>query len=79
MQMELDSVKLPSISRSLPILIKPTTQNKTSEKEYDLLCNNFDPNKCSPPDEWSQRLLKRLAGEKTYNNSLRRYTTYRNK
>ena len=79
MQMELDTVKIPRISRSLPILIESTTPNTKFEKEYDLLCSNFDPNKCSPPDEWSQRLLKRLTGENNYNKSLRRPTTYRNK
>ena len=80
MQLEVDSVKLPSISLSLPILIKQTsTQNTNCVEEYDLICSNFDPNKCSPPDEWSQRLLKRLGNHNDYNNSLRRVTTYRNK
>lgn len=79
MQTEFDSVKLPSISRTLPILIIPSKTNNILENEYDLISSNFDPNKCSPPDEWSERLLKRLGGEKHYNNSFKRSTTYRSK
>ena len=79
MQVEFNSINLPNNSHSLPILIKSKNINKISEIEYDLICNNFDPNKCSPPDEWSERLLKRLGFEKHYNSSLRRASTYRSK
>jgi hypothetical protein len=28
--------------------------------EYNLTCNNFDPGKMSPPDQWKNRLEQRL-------------------
>jgi len=28
--------------------------------EYNLTCNNFDPGKMSPPDQWKNRLQQRL-------------------
>ena len=76
MQLECDSNKHSCNSRSLPMLIKPTSTKQTIFKEYGLVCNNFDPNKSSPPDEWSQRLLQRLG---THNNSFKYSSTYGNK
>ena len=69
-------IKTQSQTQSITSLNK----NKVEpDEEYDLLCSKFDPNKSSPPDEWSQRLLKRLGDRSYINNSLRRSSIYGNR
>lgn len=63
---------------SLPILINKKQAKGDSKEQYDIVCSNFDPNKfSSPPDEWQQRLLKRLGHD--YNSSFNLTLKYGNK
>ena len=41
----------------------PIPQKKSSnlDIEYCLKQNLFNPNKCSPPNSWNERLIQRLA------------------
>ena len=47
---------------SIPISIPKNNSysNLIQCEEYSLTCNNFNPNKMSPPDHWKERLQKRL-------------------
>ena len=53
---------LPSSRRySAPIPI-PQKTSAIADVEYCLKQNFFNPNKCSPPNSWNERLMQRLAG-----------------
>lgn len=55
-----------SISISIPIAIPTTPDNNSNYiDEYSLNCNNFNPNKMSPPDIWKNRLKQRLENYQT--------------
>ncbi|MEX0595988.1 MAG: hypothetical protein WD512_05750 [Candidatus Paceibacterota bacterium] len=47
-------------SRAIPIPIKKTIVSETYREEYGLKKNCFDPNKSSPPNSWTSRLLERI-------------------
>ncbi len=53
-----NSAKIRSVSK--PINICSKSKSTSCMQEYSILCNNFDPNKCSPPNKWNERLLYRL-------------------
>lgn len=59
------SISIP-ISKPIPIPKSQSTDNMILE-EYSLKCNNFNPSKMSPPDNWKIRLEQRL--KEHYNNS----------
>lgn len=70
--MDIDKNVLHELSRSIPIKIK-TYKNKEFLIEpvhscFDLKQNYFDPNKGSPPNGWTTRLLERIEkyGENNY-------------
>jgi hypothetical protein len=46
--------------RSNIIPISPSSPTKTSEKEYSLKENFFDPSKSSPPNEFLKKLQQRM-------------------
>ena len=48
-----------SISISIPISNKDNNYTNIVD-EYSLNCNNFNPNKMSPPDVWKNRLQYRV-------------------
>jgi len=52
-------------TRTKPIAI-PRSPNSNANfdfnnVEYCLKENHFNPNKCSPPNSWNERLMQRLA------------------
>jgi hypothetical protein len=64
------------VSRSIPIKIK-TYKNKEFDVESSYSCfglkqNFFDPNKGSPPDGWTIRLLERIEKYGEKNSSFKR-------
>ena len=52
------SISIP-ISKPIPIPKSQSIDNIILE-EYSLKCNNFNPSKMSPPDNWKVRLEQRL-------------------
>lgn len=55
----------PSIfEKTLPIKIKSV--NKALNEEYNLNQECFNPNKSSPPDSWSKRLMERIGNSYEY-------------
>tara|TARA_Y100000389_G_scaffold201299_1_gene243669 strand:- start:2193 stop:2444 length:252 start_codon:yes stop_codon:yes gene_type:complete len=64
-RIELDNTQtLAHIKRaiSIPIPIPKTNSYKDINlcEEYSLKCNNFNPSKMSPPDDWKDRLQLRI-------------------
>ena len=59
MNSEKQTPELPSI-KSIPI---NNYKHKKISNSYDLKLNTFDPNKCSPPNNWNARLYFRFYGE----------------
>ena len=53
------STKL-SISIPIPIPKTNSYNNVNLIEEYSLNCNNFNPSKMSPPDDWKCRLQQRI-------------------
>ncbi len=49
-----------TISIPIPIPKSNSYNNMNFVEEYSLNCNNFDPGKMSPPDDWKCRLHQRL-------------------
>lgn len=61
-----------TISRVIPIAIPIKKNQIVSEiykEQYGLKTNCFDPNKSSPPNSWTSRLLERIEiySDKTIN------------
>lgn len=53
---------------------KNNSNNKLFEKEEQTVhANIFDPSKSSPPNEWNQRLKKRIAQYNLTNSEPKRY------
>uniref|UniRef100_A0A6C0CQU1 Uncharacterized protein n=1 Tax=viral metagenome TaxID=1070528 RepID=A0A6C0CQU1_9ZZZZ len=52
--------------RSVPIAIPTKTYNQSDESEYCLNQNVFDPNKCSPPNSFNERLMQRFMNSGSY-------------
>tara|TARA_B100001540_G_C15740548_1_gene612050 strand:+ start:277 stop:477 length:201 start_codon:yes stop_codon:yes gene_type:complete len=47
---------------------KPMAIPKKEESEFDITINNFNPNKNSPPNSWTNRLMNRLEPYNIFNN-----------
>ena len=60
--------------RSVPIAIPAKTYNKFNDSEYCLKQNFFDPNKCSPPNSFNERLMQRLVNSGSYQDN--HFTTF---
>lgn len=74
--MDIEKHVLHEFSRSIPIKIK-TYKNKEFIIEpayscFDLKQNFFDPNKGSPPNGWTTRLLERIEKYEEKNYSIKR-------
>ena len=41
-------------------ITKPVNSNENNKHTYHLNCNNFNPDKASPPNSWTSRLRIRL-------------------
>lgn len=55
-----ENTKMFCYEHSMPIKIY--TKNKRFDNdEYGLKQNFFDPNKCSPPNNWNERLINRVG------------------
>ncbi len=48
------------ISIPIPIPKNNSYDNINFSEEYSLHCNNFNPSKMSPPDDWKCRLHQRI-------------------
>lgn len=71
--MNIEKYVQPEISVSNPIKIHKTYLKQASFGEYEIDCfelkqNFFDPNKGSPPNSWTFRLLERIEkyGDKDF-------------
>lgn len=74
--MDIEKHVLHEVSRSIPIKIK-TYKNKEFIVEpsyscFDLKQNFFDPNKGSPPNGWTTRLLERIEKYGEKNSSIKK-------
>lgn len=49
-----------TISRGIPIPNKKSLVSEIYKEQYGLKTNCFDPNKNSPPNSWTSRLLERI-------------------
>jgi hypothetical protein len=47
-------------SRAIPIINNKTFISDSNKEEYCLKQHCFDPNKSSPPNNWTSRLLERI-------------------
>ena len=73
--MGIETHVLHEFSRSNPIKIKTYKNKEFVECEYtsfDLKQNFFDPNKGSPPNGWTNRLLERIEKYGEKNSSIKR-------
>lgn len=53
-------VEKKTVSIPIPIPKSNSYNNINLLEEYSLNCNNFDPGKMSPPDDWMGRLHQRI-------------------
>ena len=49
-----------TMSNAIPIFSKKKIESVPFIDQYDLKINCFDPDKASPPNSWTSRLLERI-------------------
>jgi len=69
MDVEITVTPSSTISRAIPIPNKKSIVSDIYKEQYGLKTNCFDPNKNSPPNSWTSRLLERIEihSDKTIN------------